>query len=563
MHDTDERILDLLVQWEDQGRAPTPEQLCPDDLVLQEELRRRMAKRRRLHDLIDLPTLGENDGTPPASYPLIPGYVILEEIGRGGMGVVYKARHKSLDRLVALKMVLAGANAALQERARFYREAEAVARLQHPNIVQVYEVGEHEGCPYLALEYVDGGSLAQAVHSGRWAVGGKDRARQAAELIATLAQAVHSAHLRGVVHRDLKPANVLLARADDGMGEARSALGTLQAAIPKITDFGLAKRLDLAIDQTQSGAILGTPSYMAPEQAAGKPRAIGPATDVYALGAILYELLSGRPPFAGGTLLETLEQVRSLEPDPLTRLMPGVPGDLNTICLKCLEKEPERRYASAEELADDLRRYLNGELIQARGYTLADRVSRVLNRSEVVVQFSGLNTLLLPLAAPVPFLAHLAAFLLARSSPHYGAICAAVSVATVVGIMVCFLVAQWTGAFAPTRRNLLRFWSLRVGHLISMVLLLLTGYWVAAPGTWDVLTVYPQWTILAGALFFGLGSSYWGRFYVIGLFYLITAVVMALHLAWAPLEFGLILSITFMVTGQHVRRLKEENGTPE
>jgi serine/threonine protein kinase/Tfp pilus assembly protein PilF len=295
----------------------------------------------------------------------VPGYEVLRELGHGGMGVVYQAWHNSLSRMVALKMIRSGSHAGAEELARFRTEAEAVARLQHPNIVQIYEVGEHDGRPFLALEYVDGGSLDRRLN------GTPQTPPDAARLVETLAHTVHHAHERGIVHRDLKPANVLLASGgrqppvdDEGTGGLRPPPGDLA---PKITDFGLAKVLiGGSAEQTQTGAILGTPSYMAPEQARGRGRAIGPATDVYALGAILYELLTGRPPFKATSVMETLHQVASDEPVPPRALQPKLPRDLETICLKCLEKDPRKRYASAKELADDLGHFLAGEPIIAR-----------------------------------------------------------------------------------------------------------------------------------------------------------------------------------------------------
>jgi serine/threonine-protein kinase len=281
-----------------------------------------------------------------AELPRVPGYEVLDVLGRGGMGVVYRARHLALKRVVALKMIRGGADPG--ERARFRTEAEAVARLQHPNIVQVFDVGEYDGLPYLALEYVEGGPLDRRL------AGKPQPPREAARLVETLAGAVHLAHSRNVVHRDLKPANVLLA-----------ADGT-----PKVTDFGLAKHLDADAGQTQAGHIMGTPSYMAPEQAGGNSKEVGPAADVYALGAILYECLTGRPPFKGATVAETLEQVRTREPVSPRQLSPKVPRDLETLCLKCLRKEPERRYSSARELADDLGRFRRGEPVLAQPPTL-------------------------------------------------------------------------------------------------------------------------------------------------------------------------------------------------
>jgi serine/threonine-protein kinase len=295
----------------------------------------------------DAPTSGGGGPAPEPGAPFaaeVAGHEILGVLGRGGMGVVYKARQRGLNRVVALKMVLAAEHAGAEQLARFRAEAEAVARLQHPHIVQVFEVGEVRGHPYFSLEYVEGGSLAQKLN------GTPLPPSEAGRLVETLARAVHAAHLRGVVHRDLKPANVLL-----------TAEGT-----PKITDFGLAKRLDVETAHTQSGAILGTPSYMAPEQAEGKVHAVGPTADVYALGAILYELLTGRPPFKAASPLDTVLQVLSEEPVPVRRLQPKVPRDLETVCLTCLRKEPAKRYATALDLADDLHRWLAGEPIRAR-----------------------------------------------------------------------------------------------------------------------------------------------------------------------------------------------------
>jgi hypothetical protein len=296
------------------------------------------------------------------ALPCLPGYSVEGVLGRGGMGVVYRARHLALNRPVALKMIRAGASSSASALARFRSEAQAAARLQHPNIVQIYEVGEHDGLPYCALELVEGGSLAAKV--------GKERPapREAARLVEVLAGAMHFAHCRNVVHRDLKPANVLLA-----------ADGT-----PKVTDFGLARQLDTDSGQTRPGVVMGTPSYMAPEQASGQSSTAGPPADVYALGAILYTLLTGQPPFRGTTSLETLDQVRHQGPVPPSRLVSGVPRDLETICLKCLAKEPDRRYASAQELAEDLRHFQNGEPVRARPVGPGERLWRWARRNPAV-----------------------------------------------------------------------------------------------------------------------------------------------------------------------------------
>jgi tetratricopeptide (TPR) repeat protein len=341
-------------------------------------------------------------GQPAAAggvLPEVPGYDVEAEVGRGGMGVVYRARHRGLGRAVALKMILAGAEAGPDERARFRTEAEAVARLQHPNIVQVYDAGEHHGRPYLALEFVDGGSLKDALD------GTPRPARPSAELVETLARAVHHAHQRGIVHRDLKPANVLLAAGGEPGAKPQAA------HTPKVTDFGLAKLVAGpagAAGPTRSGVVVGTPSYMAPEQAAGKVKEVGPAADVYALGAVLYELLTGRPPFRAGTQLDTLLQVLHDEPAPVRRLQPQVPRDLETVCHKCLHKDPARRYGSAEALADDLRRFLDGEPVAARPVSRVERLGRWGRRRPGLAAAVACVLLALALAGLFARQAHLA-----------------------------------------------------------------------------------------------------------------------------------------------------------
>jgi WD40 repeat protein len=309
---------------------------------------------------VDMAAWAEMNG-----WPTVPGYEILGVLGRGGMGVVYQARQVGLGRLVALKMILAGAHAGPDEVARFRREAEAAARLQHPHIVQIHEIGVHNGLPYFSLEYVEGGSLAQKLTPVP--------AREAAQLVETLARTVHAAHQRGIIHRDLKPGNVLL--TGDGT--------------PKVADFGLAKRLDDPTGQTASGAILGTPSYMAPEQAGGKHRQIGPAADTYALGAILYDLLTGRPPFKAATSMETVYQVLHEEPVPPCQLQPNLPRDLETICLKCLQKNPAQRYATAQALAEDVHRFLESRPIAARPVGSLGRGWRWCRRNPAVAGLLG------------------------------------------------------------------------------------------------------------------------------------------------------------------------------
>ncbi len=292
------------------------------------------------------------------ALPAISGYEILGELGRGGMGVVYRAHQVRLNRPCVLKMILGGAHAGAEAGARFLAEAEAVARLQHPNIVQIHHIGEADGLPFFELEYVPGGSLDRRLNGTPWP------AMRAAELIEPLARGVAEAHRQGIIHRDLKPGNVLLAA--DGS--------------PKITDFGLAKSLAVDSGLTRTDSIMGSPGYMAPEQAEGKTKQVGPLADVYALGAILYELLTGGPPFRGTTVLEILEQVKNAEPVPPARLVPGLSRDVETITLKCLQKEPEKRYDSAAAVAEDLRRLLGGEPIVARPVPVWERAWRWCRR---------------------------------------------------------------------------------------------------------------------------------------------------------------------------------------
>ncbi len=302
-----------------------------------------------------------------ADLPEIAGYEVLRRIGRGGMATVYLARDRRLGRMVALKLISAP-EPNEQLIARLRAEAHAIARLQHPNIVQIYEIGQRRGQPYLALEYVEGGSLAE------WIAGNPRPARDAATLVEVLARAVHAAHQHGVVHRDLKPANVLLH----------------QQLHPKITDFGLVKFLDDADPrQTQSGVMVGTASYMAPEQAGNSKGTVSAATDIYALGAILYELITGRPPFKAPTVIQTVQLVQNSEPVAPRQLQPHTPRDLETVCLKCLQKDPSRRYASAIELADDLARFLKGEPVHARPVGSIQRAWRWSQRNRAVAAMAA------------------------------------------------------------------------------------------------------------------------------------------------------------------------------
>jgi WD40 repeat protein len=411
----DERLVDLLMRAEDlrdQGQAVAAEDLCRDCPELAPALDRLLRGTDQVERLLsgepgdggtavsaptpaprgapqDGGTLARPQGAEPVTLPRVPGFEIIEELGRGGMGVVYKARQVSLNRVVALKMILAGDLASASDVQRFRNEAEAAALMDHPNIVPIYDVGSQGGWHYFSMQLVEGGSLAQRLAGGDWLRGTREDCVRAAQLIAAVARAVHYAHQRGILHRDLKPGNILLeAHASQPVG-----------LTPLVADFGLAKRLDDGATFTQSGIILGTPCYMAPEQAAGRHRQLTTAADVYSLGAILYELLAGRPPFKGTDALDTLLQVRQARPVRPSALNPRVDADLETICLKCLEKEPQRRYGSAEALADDLMRWRRGEPVRARRAGPLERAWKWARRRPGQAVTAGLIAAVLLLSA--------------------------------------------------------------------------------------------------------------------------------------------------------------------
>jgi serine/threonine protein kinase len=536
MPDTASAVIDLLVEWEDQqrlGRSLSPEELSPDDIDLQAELRQRIARRKQLRGIFDSPTLDHVE-EPLAAQPLpeVSGYEILEVIGHGGMGVVYKARQLGLNRMVALKMILAGASASPENLARFRAEAEAVAQLAPPNIVQIYEIGEQNGCPFLALEYVGGGSLAQQLD------GTPLGPAQAAQLVIAMANAVQHAHERGVVHRDLKPANVLL------LGD-----GT-----PKIADFGLAKRTDVDYATTQTGAILGSPSYMSPEQAAGAIDKIGPATDVYALGVILYELLTGRPPFKGATLIETIEQVREHDPAPPRTLQPKTPRDLETICLKCLEKQPRRRYASAAALADDLQSFLHGEPINAHSLTLLDQVARTISHHGFDARFRGFANRML-FFAPFPPLIHVVAYALFANKPYYPAAMVATTTCMLFTLLPALMISgTLTLQHVPNwqRRHFMTVW---IGHMIAMAVVLFVVI-VTTPRDKPerLLMVYPLWATTAAMSFLAHATEA-GMYYMVGALLFSVAILMALTPMWAPLEVAFFMTANMATQALYLRKL--------
>jgi serine/threonine protein kinase len=468
-------------------------------------------------------------------------YELLAEIARGGMGVVYKARQKGLNRVVALKMILAGDLAGADERQRFRTEAEAAARLRHPNIVAVHEVGEVEGQLFFSMEFIEGRTLAQRL------IGGPVPGRTAAGYVGQLARAVHYAHRQGILHRDLKPSNILLDPDDR----------------PYVTDFGLAKRLDAGASAvTRTGAVVGTPSYMAPEQAAGKIKELGPACDVYGLGAVLYELLTGRPPFRSDTPLDTVLHVLEREPVPPRLLNPKIDPDLQTICLKCLEKEPARRYASAEELAADLQRYLDGESILARSYNILARLTRALHKpSHREADLHAWSSLLLLLAG-IFFFGHLLTFVLLQTNQPYRYIFLSRSSQLLLG-GAAFWVYRRRDPL-PSNAAERQIWLIWLGALAAFAISSLACRLLlrcdvltegeAAPASWREEIAYPFSATVTGLAFFVMGGSYGSRYYAFSLAFFALALLLPLRLEWASLAYGLLWALCLVVIARHLRR---------
>jgi serine/threonine-protein kinase len=460
------------------------------------------------------------------ALPQIPGYEVLEELGRGGMGVVYKARQLKAGRLVALKMVLAGELASAAEVERFAAEARAAAGLDHPNIVPLYEVGEHAGRQYFTMKLVPGRSLAEQVARGPLP------SRRAAEVVAAVARAVHHAHRQKVIHRDLKPANILLD----------------EAGRPHVTDFGLAKRLDGEAGKTRTGAVVGTPGYMAPEQAAGRGSEPTPATDVYGLGAVLYALLTGRPPFQAATLLDTLAQVTDQPPAPPRLLNPNIDADLETVCLKCLEKDPARRYASAEGLAEELDRYLRGEPIQARPPGWVQSLSRQFGRRREVLDPRPWSRLSF-LSAAVTFCTHVAIFWVTRPGRPAALFVPLVCANTaLVALIAWYHLLRRRQPLTPDEGHIVALY----GYFIATAFVL---YATAYP--WDrdaILAMYPALALVSGLYHLVVARLYWGPMYLYGLAYFLLAVVMKMTPEWAPLEFAALSTSISVAVGVVLRR---------
>ncbi len=482
------------------------------------------------------PTPHHSEPTPPDSFG---DYEVLGELGRGGMGVVYKARQKSLGRLVAIKMMREARLANDGDRARFTAEAEAAARLKHPNIVTVFEVGLRGDSPFIVMEYVEGRTLSHALSDGPLPP------REAARLLAEVSRAVQHAHANGILHRDLKPANILLT-----VGAEHS---TFRATLPKVTDFGLAKRLTVSPEsmkvwRTQTGAIVGTPGYMAPEQATGR-KDLTPATDVYALGAVLYECLTGRPPFLATNPIDALLLVIEQEPVPPRLLVNGIDRDLEMICIKCLQKPPDLRYATARELAADLEAYLAGEAVSSQPSGLGYFFSRMLRETHHigVLENWGLLWILHSFATFVLcLLTQVMAWADVTSHPAYLTLW---TVGLVTWGVVLWRLRRRAGPVLFVERQLAHAWAAGVCASIAMFV-------IEVLMQLKVLTLSPAIAVAAGMVFVFKAGILSGRFYVTAGLMFLTAAIMPLVPQANILLFGAATAISFLVPGIKYYRIR-------
>jgi serine/threonine-protein kinase len=469
-------------------------------------------------------------GPEPAGLPRSFGdYELLEKLGRGGMGVVYKAWQRSLGRTVALKLLLHGEQASAEELARFRAEAEAAAQLEHPNIVAVYEVGDWQGRPYFSMQYVEGPTLADLV------AGGPLPPRQAARLLADVCRAVHHAHQAGILHRDLKPSNVLLDKAGH----------------PHVADFGLAKRVEGDPSLTRTGNILGTPSYMSPEQATGSRGVLGPASDVYSLGTILYTLLTGRPPFQAANSVDTLRMVLEQDPVPPRLLNPRVDRELEMVCLKCLQKPADLRYPTAAALADDLEAFLQGEPVAARSGSLGYVVSRVFRETHhaavlenwgLLWMWHSLTIFLMCLVTNVMF------WLGVTSHALYLALW---DIGLVAWGAIFWALRRRGGPVTFVERQIAHTWAAGV---IATIATFLVEVLLGRPA----LELSPLLAVFAGMVFLVKAGTLSGWFYPASAALFLTAVPMALLPSVGPLLFGLVSAVCFFLPGlkYHRQRLR-------
>ena len=474
---------------------------------------------------------------PPASFG---DYEILGELGRGGMGVVYKARQKSLNRLVAIKMMRDARLAAESDRARFRAEASAAAKLKHPNIITVYEVGEWDDQPFFVMEYIEGDSLSQ-----RLAAQGPLPAREAARLVAEVARAVQHAHEQGILHRDLKPANIILSE-----GAAPHTLGQL---VPTVTDFGLAKQIsvgtgNIANVRTQTGAIIGTPSYMAPEQATGR-KDLTAATDIWSLGIVLYELLTGRPPFQAANPVDTLLLVIEQEPVPPRWFDPAIDRDLEMICLKCLQKPPQLRYANATELSSDLNAYLAGESVSLQSSGLRYFLSRMLRETHHAEVLENWGVLWMWHSLAIFVLCLLTQVLAWSGVRDHVTYLILWSVGLITWGSILWRLRQRAGPVLFVERQIAHAWVAGVCASIGMFIIeVLIGL--------PVLLLSPAIAIAAGMVFVFKAGIVSGRFYLTAGSLFATAAIMPLVPSIGILLFGVVSAMSFFIPGLKYYRLR-------
>ena len=462
----------------------------------------------------------KSDGDPPLELPRDFGdYELLEEIGRGGMGVVYRARQKTLGRLVALKLIIRGEFASAEESARFRAEAEAAARLDHPNIIKVLEVGIHRSWPFFTMPFIDGGSLADRLKSGPL------EAREAAEILGAVTRAVDYAHREGVLHRDLKPANILFDRSGR----------------PYVTDFGLAKRIESNGSLTRTGAIVGTPAYMSPEQAAGN-RELTPAADIYSLGSILFHALTGQTPFPGASALEVVLQVLENEPPVPHSIVPTVDRDLEMVVLRCLQKPADLRYLSASKLAEDLEAYLEGEPLSVRAGSLRHMLARWFRETHHAVVLENWGVLWMLHSAVVLVLCAVTQWLHLRGAVSLWTYFSIWGVGFGAWAAVFWALRRRSGPVTLVERQVAHVWA---GSFISCVGLFLTETLLSL----EPLALSPALGLVAGSVFLSKASLLSGSFYLqAGALYLST-IPMAIYPDWAVGIFGVVSALCFFLPG--------------